>query len=199
MYTSLRTGIAAIVSSVDPIRRLSIKNPSEEFDLVVSAMMPGIFEATSQQQLQERIRATFAEIFGAEVAGPTSIYAEGARSLWEIRVKCGVESSTVAAEFQRRRRATWIDVRWWLISGSIEFIGICVYAKWPNSWQGQNWPLPLLLTLMLATSLAVVRILVRRNLRCPCCNRIPLEWDLRGSFYDWNPGQCPHCHALLRN
>jgi hypothetical protein len=160
--------------------------------------MPGIFEATSQQELQERIRATFVGIFGAEVAGTASVYAEGARLLWEIRVTGGVESASVAAEFQRRRRATWIKMRWWLIPGSIGFIGIVAYARWPNSWLGQNWFLPLLSALILATSLAVVRTLVRRNLRCPCCNSIPLDMDPRGSFYDWNPAQCPHCHALLR-
>jgi hypothetical protein len=62
------------------------------------------------------------------------------------------------------------------------------------------------LILVVAGCLAVAYIQIRRLYRCPRCNRVPTriafgwgdEFGSEPRDVQWNPAECPACHARFR-
>ena len=111
---------------------------------------------------------------------------------------------SVAAEFQRRRKATWRAIRLWLMVVAACLISMIWIAL---SFIGENGiKLGSLLLLLVCLLLWIIHAKVRRLYRCPRCNQVPIVtvpgWrnELGSEPKDvvWNPSECPTCYATLR-
>ena len=116
-------------------------------------------------------------------------------------------SASTVAEFQRRRNATRHAIRGWLVLCVVCVILLCVLPFTKISAQTDPHLLVgLVLVLMVIASLIAVNIEVRRIYRCPTCNMVPIqthfgwtdELGMETRDVEWNPSECPNCHASLR-
>lgn len=110
-------------------------------------------------------------------------------------------------EFQRRRKATWRAIRWWLLTA---IVSVLLMAAMSIRWDGTSEALYLraggsLIIVVIACG-AAMAFQVRRLYRCPRCGAIPIKtvYGWRDEFgndvrdLQWNPSSCPTCQALLR-
>jgi hypothetical protein len=111
---------------------------------------------------------------------------------------------SIAEEFQRRRLATWRSIRWWLLTAAIALAGmVWIVAGQVDTITTEAGSLLLLLVSM---CLAIAYFRVRKLYRCPRCNKVPTrtafgwrdEFGREVNDVQWNPVECPACHAILR-
>jgi hypothetical protein len=110
----------------------------------------------------------------------------------------------IAAEFQRRRLATWRAIRWWGLVAAAGLIGVVGVAAGSSDANGAK--VGSVLLLVVAGCLVIAYIQVRRLYRCPQCNQVPtrIAFGWRDEFgteprdVQWNPAECPACHARFR-
>jgi hypothetical protein len=111
---------------------------------------------------------------------------------------------SIAQEFQRRRLATWRAVRWWLLTAAIALVGMVRIAA--GTFDATTTEVGSLLLLLVSLCLAITYCRVRKLYRCPRCNEVPTrtafgwrdEFGREAKDVQWNPAECPACHASLR-
>jgi hypothetical protein len=111
----------------------------------------------------------------------------------------------VSAQFQRRRRATWRQVRWWLLIALLA-TGAFGISRYATDRDPAYFPFQLLMFVILAFAMIVVFRTVDKAYRCPACNAVPMvgsfEAGPAGFGYDegisLNPRTCRKCGAKLR-
>jgi hypothetical protein len=111
---------------------------------------------------------------------------------------------SIAQEFQRRRLATWQAVRWWLLTAAIASVGIVWIAA--GTFEATTTEVGSFLLLLVTLCLAITYFRVRKLYRCPRCNHVPTrtafgwrdEFGREAKDVQWNPAECPICHASLR-
>jgi hypothetical protein len=111
---------------------------------------------------------------------------------------------SIAQEFQRRRLATWRAVRWWLLTAAIALVGIVWIAA--GTVDAPTTRAGTLLLLLVSMCMAITYYRVRKLYRCPRCNEVPTrtafgwrdEFGREANDVQWNPAECPACHASFR-
>jgi hypothetical protein len=81
-FRPLRKAVAAAIAKADPIRLLHLGAPGDEYDQEVSAILPELRSASSEEDVCRIIRAEFARRFGDDIAGPPERYTEASASIW---------------------------------------------------------------------------------------------------------------------
>ena len=89
-FRPLRTAVAVAIAKADPIRLLQLGAPGDEYDQEVSAVLPLLQHASSEEDVCRIVRAEFARRFGEDIAGPPERYTEASASIWRA-LKSGKE------------------------------------------------------------------------------------------------------------
>jgi hypothetical protein len=114
---------------------------------------------------------------------------------------------SIADEFQRRRKATWHAIRWWLLIAVVSVLSmVAMSMRYDGMFQTEYLRVASSLFLLVMVCGAAVALQIRRLYRCPRCSSIPIRtiYGWRDEFgkevrdVEWNPSSCPTCHALLR-
>lgn len=116
------------------------------------------------------------------------------------------DESTIT-EFQKRRRATWHAIRWWLLIGVAAIVALVMLSVTnTGAFDDKQINAGLLMILLFVGCAAAVALQVRRLYRCPRCNAVPMrttpgwydKFGKEGRDVEWNPSECPTCRAPLR-
>jgi hypothetical protein len=91
-FRPLRKAVAAAIAKADPIRLLQLGAPGDEYDQEVSAILPELSSASSEEDVCRIVRAEFARRFGEDIAGPPERYIEASASIWRA-LRSGQERS----------------------------------------------------------------------------------------------------------
>ena len=91
-FRPLRNAVATAIAKADPINLLQLGAPGDEYDQEVSAILPKLRTASSEEDVCKIIRGEFARRFGEDVAGPPQRYAEASATIWRA-LKSGREGS----------------------------------------------------------------------------------------------------------
>jgi membrane protein YdbS with pleckstrin-like domain len=112
-----------------------------------------------------------------------------------------------AAEFQRRRKATWRAIRWWLLVAVASVLSMAAMSiRYDDAFESEYLRAASSLFLIVVICGVAIAIQVRRLYRCPRCRSIPIrtaygwrdEFGKEARDVEWNPSSCPTCHAPLR-
>lgn len=111
---------------------------------------------------------------------------------------------SIAVEFQRRRRATWRAIREWVLGAAIGLVGLVYIAA--GSFDAGTARIGSVVLLFVSLCLLICYVQVRRLYRCPRCNQVPTrtvfgwrdEFGTEAKDVQWNPAECPECHARLK-
>lgn len=76
--------MSQLLREADPIRLITIGAPDDEYDPEVSTILPRLREAHSTADVQQIIYEEFVYWFDADIAGPSTHYAEVAEKIWEV-------------------------------------------------------------------------------------------------------------------
>jgi hypothetical protein len=110
-------------------------------------------------------------------------------------------------EFQRRRKATWYAIRWWLFVSCLTVVALLILPFTRLSSQVDlHLRIGVFLIFVFLVCVVVIRLQVRRLYRCPQCGKVPIRtyFGWRNEFGDeardiqWNPADCPNCRTALR-
>ena len=114
------------------------------------------------------------------------------------------KEGSIAQEFQRRREATWRAIRWWILIGALALVAMILIAT--GTFDATTTLVGSLMLLLLLVCLVAIYFRVHKLYRYPRCENIPTKTVLgwRDEFgreptdVQWNPAECPACHARLR-
>jgi hypothetical protein len=81
-FRPLRKAVAAAIAEADPINLLQLGAPGDEYDQEVVAILPGLKNATSEEDVCRIVRGEFARRFGEDIAGPPERYQEASAAIW---------------------------------------------------------------------------------------------------------------------
>jgi hypothetical protein len=110
----------------------------------------------------------------------------------------------IALEFQRRRRATWRAIRWWLFAAAVGLLALVYIAAHP--FDANTTRIGSVILLMVSVCLFISYVQIRRLYRCPRCNEVPTrtafgwadEFGVEPNDVQWNPAECPGCRVRFR-